>query len=863
MRGGSEPPARASLWDLVLVGALSVLTAALQLPLSRWRVDDAGIAASYARNLASGAGLVPFPGGERVEGYSDPLWVALLALGERFGLSALDGGKVFGACLAAACVPLAWRIARKLVLPASTPWVARVVPIAAALLVATNAQHVIWGAAGLENPLFSFLLAWGTWRVLVESETGGAPWAALAFLGVALTRPEGVGYAACALSTSAMLDAKQGRGRRIGASALAFVVPFVAYHLARYAYFAFPFPTTYYVKVVKAHHDPLAWDSRSWRYVRNWATGLGWVWTAPVILAGVAGSRGWRAACWLAWSAALALAFWWPELEGGATARVALLVVGGLALPITGSGSSRGLARLLTAGWMLLTLAFAVRAGGDWMRASRFIAPLVVPLAVLYASGLAEIAARLPRLLGPPAFAGLLLTPLYFNLTYLHAYQERPEEINVEATHRRVTLYNHLADLVRIRRPWVAVDHTQGGMTWWAPPRGRAIDTAGLTDIAFAVRPEGPVFRMQYLESPPTFDFAHVVGGGGVTGDAPFLERFVRVPGYRNGQRSDHNTWINRGLMTAPSWPGTRRPVQFDGDVQLEGLDVPAPEVRALGTLYVELGLRRGPEGLPDFKVKVFLYGARTVVLDAPLGYENLLPVADWRPTEVFVGRFNFHLPADLPVGSYDVGVLVTRADGSVLAALHAPTDAVIGGEVHAVAAGEVRFPALVSVRPRVEVAKVTEADINRALKRASSGSCEGAEEDWRRASARRADDVKWLAALDERLRTPMADCWSRSVPNEPDLDAQLAALANARRWDPMSPSAYAAGSAVADAMWPLAESAREEGNAVLAREFYEAVVHADPRRSWARRYAEEARTEALVAPTAVRSLGSGPATAP
>jgi len=42
--------------------------------------DDAMISMRYARNLVSGEGLVWNPGGERVEGYTNPLWVLFLAL---------------------------------------------------------------------------------------------------------------------------------------------------------------------------------------------------------------------------------------------------------------------------------------------------------------------------------------------------------------------------------------------------------------------------------------------------------------------------------------------------------------------------------------------------------------------------------------------------------------------------------------------------------------------------------------------------------------------------------------------------------------------------------------------------------------
>jgi hypothetical protein len=42
--------------------------------------DDAMISMRYARNLATGYGLVWNPGGERIEGYTNPLWVLYMSL---------------------------------------------------------------------------------------------------------------------------------------------------------------------------------------------------------------------------------------------------------------------------------------------------------------------------------------------------------------------------------------------------------------------------------------------------------------------------------------------------------------------------------------------------------------------------------------------------------------------------------------------------------------------------------------------------------------------------------------------------------------------------------------------------------------
>jgi hypothetical protein len=60
----------------------------------QWVVDDAAITFSYARNLADGHGLVLQPGAAPVEGYSNPAWLVLFAVGKLLGL--FDRGSIFG-----------------------------------------------------------------------------------------------------------------------------------------------------------------------------------------------------------------------------------------------------------------------------------------------------------------------------------------------------------------------------------------------------------------------------------------------------------------------------------------------------------------------------------------------------------------------------------------------------------------------------------------------------------------------------------------------------------------------------------------------------------------------------------------------
>src|SRR5262245_27115579 len=65
-----------SVLGLAIV-ASAVAFVAVDQPLTG--VDDANIFLVYARNLASGHGLVYYPGGERVEGFTSLAWVLVCA----------------------------------------------------------------------------------------------------------------------------------------------------------------------------------------------------------------------------------------------------------------------------------------------------------------------------------------------------------------------------------------------------------------------------------------------------------------------------------------------------------------------------------------------------------------------------------------------------------------------------------------------------------------------------------------------------------------------------------------------------------------------------------------------------------------
>src|SRR5262245_32153596 len=128
---------------LVLVGC-AVLLVAHQLLHRAFLIDDAAICFSFARNIANGEGVVPWPGGERIEGYSDPTWVAILALFQWIGLDGFTAAKPLAVVFGLLTLPIVWRTAR-LALPDTEE--ARATALFAPVLLALSAQYAIWSAS--------------------------------------------------------------------------------------------------------------------------------------------------------------------------------------------------------------------------------------------------------------------------------------------------------------------------------------------------------------------------------------------------------------------------------------------------------------------------------------------------------------------------------------------------------------------------------------------------------------------------------------------------------------------------------------------------------------------------------------------
>lgn len=173
----------------------------------RWLIDDAGITFAYARNLVDGHGLVQQPGMDPVEGYSNPLWLLVMALGKLLHL--FDAGTTwfgvpdyvwFPKSMAFACFVGTLACVRHAFRASLGPLLARVAATLAGGLLVVTPAYMLWAVSGLENALYGLLVT-GLAALLSNAAAPGkllthkvAIAAGLIAFGCSLTRPDGLIY---------------------------------------------------------------------------------------------------------------------------------------------------------------------------------------------------------------------------------------------------------------------------------------------------------------------------------------------------------------------------------------------------------------------------------------------------------------------------------------------------------------------------------------------------------------------------------------------------------------------------------------------------------------------------------------------
>jgi len=245
--------------------------------------DDAFISFRYAENLAHHGELAfnvdPL---ERVEGYTNFLWVVVLAIGAWLGLAPEVAALVLGRAAMAAGVVLAMVLAGRLRRGEPARIGDPVAPLVTATLLCASPEWIVWGNGGLET---AFAAACVLAAILAFTDDRPILAAGMAAAAV-LSRPDGaIPLGAWVIGWAFALDGDGRRRalvqwRRYALALAVLLVPLVVHLVWRRSYYGEWLPNTW---AVKGHGARLR-DTWGVAYVRAWVSGTGLVALAPLVL---------------------------------------------------------------------------------------------------------------------------------------------------------------------------------------------------------------------------------------------------------------------------------------------------------------------------------------------------------------------------------------------------------------------------------------------------------------------------------------------------------------------------------------------------------------------------------------------------
>ncbi len=846
-------------------------------------IEDAGISFAFARNLVEGDGLVGYPGGERVEGYSNFLWTMLVAGLYALGVPPWTSAKLMGALFGALTLPLVYRIVRK-----ARPSGRGGAALLAAAMLAASPQFVIWAAAGLENSLVCLLMAAGMDSLLREMDDDTAhrlPRSAIWFALLAMTRPEGAAYGSIAAFALVLDSVARRRVRPVLVWGVTFILPILAYQGWRYWYFAWEFPNTYYAKLgIGTRFKPWNWTGGGWKYINKYFSNHYLGFALPLFAVATVGLRDWRRWLGLALTVWVGLFLVWDGREGlsaigidsvpdfwrSVTAKwvkirvwsiAAAVAVFGVALLGRPGWRARGLL------WCVAVFAtfFALYAGGDWMSQHRWFNMVVMGMIPILAIGVADLldelgvedqvlklpiskAPAMPILRdGIPWRSGLLVAALGLwlvpEVSNANSFANNPET-SVRDIMRRVRYMSWVQRRLDLDHV-VLLDVDMGAHMYYSG--WEIVDIAGLIDVSMARHSNFDMkFIRNYLFEERNPDFAHVHGGWAKTSKIPrhreWKSRYVEIPGYPIGRSRLHvGNHVRRDLFITKSDERIPADVpRFDGRIRLSKFEVPAPEVAAGTRVFFDTEWAASLRD-SDFRILAFLYNeagvASSVML--PPGY-GWVKADEWKTSDRVAGRYRYLLPEDLPEGEYKVGVvLLDEESGEVLAWRNRGEPST---EAPQFMEGEWLSDAVIRVVAAPEALAAAKEDLAAALNAASADDCEGVWPVWKNAQRHVDNRAGWIQNQDRAVRRALASCLVRQSDSDVDLQSQATRLREARRWDRKNPDLLARQDVVADACEESGHAAFAEENWEEAYRDYTLALGVDPFRSWTRRQAEDAR---------------------
>lgn len=446
-----------------------------------------------------------------MEGYSNPLWTALLGAAVALALDGADGipllkilGLGFGLGTLLLTVPAA-----RVAYPAD----ARVSWVAAALLGALT-PFVFWTASGMENALFAFLMLLAVTLQLRElQDSRSRQWSSMAIAALGLTRPEGMAFFLAFLVHRLICGE---RGIRVIRWAGVVLIVYAVFLAVRVLVFGEWVPNTYYAKVdiydrqlSNLGQYLLDVEDRGTRYVLEFTRST---WLLLLVAAAGLLARPWQAS-------------------------------------------------LLITGILAGTVLNVVYVGGDFWPAARFFTA-ALPLLTLAAQHAVN---RLPPV--PPLAASILAAllvgiVLHQNLiasANLHVLNAGDALISLQGRLKNARRVQAVADALAVSEPLV-LDPDVGGP---AVAGLHVLDLGGLTDVHIARFHYYPPFFRAYVfeERRPHFIRTHATwtASSRITEFREFRQQYAPIRSWRD-EHGLHGEFVRRDLLDRASRVRDRRP---------------------------------------------------------------------------------------------------------------------------------------------------------------------------------------------------------------------------------------------------------------------------------------------------------------
>jgi len=413
--------------------------------------DDAFITLRFSRNLAM-YGAPVYNMGDKVEGYTSPLWMVLCALGMKLGAPAELALRIV--CVASATLLMAstWLLWRRL---EPKRWAGGIFALAG---VAVSAPVAAWTLGGLETPLFAALVTLsialasgvavrGTWR--------GGLVTGLVLALATLTRPEGAALTAIVTFISFLFARKRIGGIKTVAGIVASYLAIMGPHeVWRISYYGYPLPNTFYVKTSGS-----GLFAEGIRYIRLCLNEMGEPLT-QILIGGL-------------FIPARMLAF--DESRRSRVRRAALWM-----------------ARI----FVLVLIPYVASVGGDFLDLYRFLVPMFPLVAVGCAHGMTRIVRRWPpgraRIVATACVLGITLGPHAWRQIILgqrarQLQDKKRESASIEPigwTRQYAQRWSATGRWIRAHAEpgdWM-VTGAAGAMPFYAGPEVKNLDVLGLND---------------------------------------------------------------------------------------------------------------------------------------------------------------------------------------------------------------------------------------------------------------------------------------------------------------------------------------------------------------------------------------------